>query len=273
MADQEKATAAAPATAKGAKGKSKPRSPSYPGLTLETAIEKAKTIHGHEGRNEAAESVILGHLGYKSKSGPAIGTMAALKAFGLVVTGRGTNSHKLSDLAIRIVLDEREDETERMAAIQQAALNPPMHKVLWEKYGSELPSSDQSLIYFLKFEKEFTDTGAKAFITLYRATLIFAGLVGNGRLTPPGQDESQAEERQPMATSPPPPVRQTPPLPPPTGMREVALPIAGVAWPSIKVPFPMSEDAWNQMLDLLKAMKAGLVMPVGTPPKDESKAD
>ena len=258
------ASTAKPATAPDAKGKSKPRSPSYPGLTLEVAIQKARTIHEREGRNEAAESVILGDLGYKSKSGPAIVALAAVKAFGLLIPGKGANTLKLSDLATRIILDRREDETERRVAIQQAALNPAMHKALWEKYGGDLPS-DANVIYFLRMERAFTEPGAKAFIGLYRATLAFAGLVGGGRLSQPARDEDRTEEGD-MST--PLPATGKPPTtpPPPPGVREVALPIAGTAWPSIRAAFPLSEAAWEDMLRVLQAMKSGLVAP---PTKDE----
>lgn len=47
--------------------------------------------------------------------------------------------------------------------------------------------------------------------------------------------------------------------PPPAGIREVPIPIAGGSWPLIRAAFPLSETAWNQMLEVLQAMKAGLV--------------
>jgi hypothetical protein len=270
MADQQK-TAAPAAAPMEARGKSKPRSPSYPSLTLEASIRRARAILQLEGRNEATEAVIFSDWGYKSKSGPAIGTLAAVKAFGLLVPGRVANTYRLSELALRIILDEREDDTERRTAIQTAAINPPMHKVLWEKYGAALPS-DSNMAYFLRVERQFTDPGAKQFIDLYKATLAFAGLVGDGKLTPPGRDESQVEERQFMATPPLPSGRTSLPSTSPTsGTREIPIPIPGTFWPSIKAAFPMTEEAWKQMLDVLNAMKPGLVM--AEPPKDEPKAD
>src|SRR5207249_11431587 len=66
------------------KNKSKPRSPSYPGINLEEAIERAKIIYERERRHETAENTILEHWGYKPKSGAGIMTLAALKAFGLL---------------------------------------------------------------------------------------------------------------------------------------------------------------------------------------------
>ena len=50
---------------------------------------------------------------------------------------------------------------------------------------------------------------------------------------------------------------------PPSGgqIREVPIPIAGIAWPMLKAAFPLSEDAWKQMIDVLTAMKPGLVEP------------
>ncbi len=42
-------------------------------------------------------------------------------------------------------------------------------------------------------------------------------------------------------------------------VREVPIPIQGTAWPALKAAFPLSEEAWAQMLAVLAAMKPGLV--------------
>jgi hypothetical protein len=42
-------------------------------------------------------------------------------------------------------------------------------------------------------------------------------------------------------------------------VREVPIPIQGSAWPALKAAFPMTEEAWTQMISVLNAMKPGLV--------------
>ena len=44
-------------------------------------------------------------------------------------------------------------------------------------------------------------------------------------------------------------------------LREVPIPIQGSAWPLLKAAFPLTEDAWTQMIMVLNAMKQGLVEP------------
>ena len=57
---------------------------------------------------------------------------------------------------------------------------------------------------------------------------------------------------------------ETPPaLPKPgdTAKREsrvVQLPISATEWAALQAPFPLTEDEWNQMSDVLKAMKPAL---------------
>ena len=45
-----------------------------------------------------------------------------------------------------------------------------------------------------------------------------------------------------------------------TAIKHVPIPIAGAQWPTLVADFPMTEQAWESMLALLKAMKPGLVM-------------
>jgi hypothetical protein len=42
-------------------------------------------------------------------------------------------------------------------------------------------------------------------------------------------------------------------------VREVPIPIQGSAWPALRAAFPMTEEAWTQMIAVLNAMKPGLV--------------
>lgn len=44
-------------------------------------------------------------------------------------------------------------------------------------------------------------------------------------------------------------------------LREVPIPIQGSAWPLLRAAFPLTEDAWTQMIMVLNAMKPGLVEP------------
>ncbi len=247
-----------------AKGTPKPRSPSYPGIDLEDAIQKAQVVWDNEKRHEAPEETILEHWKYSPKSGPGLVAAAALKAFGLLEVNKASGYLKLTDLAVSILLDEREDGSNRSAAIRGAALNPPIHKAMWEQYRAELPS-DSTLRYFLRMEKHFTDAGADLFIAQYKKTLEFARL-GEHDSTSGAREDEPPEEETPMTTPEPQATERKEsrvllPQPTPGAVREVPIPIPGTSWPTIKASFPLSVEAWDQMLEVLKVMKAGLVKP------------
>lgn len=236
------------------------RSPNYPGIPIGKALERAGLVYEKIGRHDAPVEAIVSHWNYKPKTGPSLVTIGALKAYGLFETGSNSGRLKLTDLALRIIQDKREDSLERVQAIREAALKPAIHQSVWQKFGANLPS-EPDLKYYLLREKAFTEGGVDLFIAQYKATLAFANLAENGTVLGAQDDEAPEEETQKMnhGLAPKPPAAIQPVLPP--GTREIPIPIPGTAWPSLKAAFPMSEEAWESMLQVLRAMKPGLVKP------------
>ena len=159
------------------KGTKASRSPSYPGISLEEALARARVLYGKEKEYAAPIDTILDHWEYKPKSGPGLVCLAALKKFGLL-TDEGSGSDrqgKLTGFALDIILDDREDGKEREKRIREAGLLPEIHKQLLEKYNGELPS-DQTLRYHLMRNKGFTENGAIEFIREFKQTIKFAKL-------------------------------------------------------------------------------------------------
>ena len=154
------------------------RSPSYPYLDLPGALEKAAALWHAEGRHATSVSVAMQHWGYKEESSTGYSCVAALKKFGLVDhEGMGeTRQMRLSDLALRILLDADPQSVERRAALREAALGPRIHAELWERYGNDLPS-DQSLKRFLVLERSFNEASVDELLAEYKATMAYAGLV------------------------------------------------------------------------------------------------
>ncbi len=110
----------------------------------------------------------------------------------------GDSLVKLSGRALRIVLDERGGSEERERLLQQAALMPPIHARLWERYGAELPSA-QTLRLWLILDEGFNENSVDDFLTEYRETLEYARLLRTG----PAREEPR-EERPAAAPAPPP---------------------------------------------------------------------
>jgi hypothetical protein len=170
------------------------RSPSFPFIGLREALDRARTFYEAEQRNAARPETAAAHWGYSAKSSGGKQTLAALRAFGLV---DGDSLVKLSGRALRILLDEREGSEERLRLVQQAALMPPVHARLWERYGAELPSL-QTLRLSLILDEGFNENSVDDFLTEYRETLEYARL-----LTGPAREEKETRAERP-ATPPPP---------------------------------------------------------------------
>lgn len=233
------------------------RSPSYPAIGLAAAIDRASDLYEVEGRSPTPVGVAVQHWGYAIKSSGGLQTVAALKKFGLLGDEGSGEARKVSltDLALDIILDEREGSSERRAAIQQAALSPPIHRQLWDRHGAALPS-DRNLRYELTRELHFGEAAADELIREFRQTLDFAGL-GKG-------DVADTLSDSPPDKSENPPVNQPPAAPPrqqaPAG--EIAIPVllkAGQAQVKLQGTFPVTEAEWDRMLALLEAHRPGLV--------------
>lgn len=154
------------------------RSPAYPYIPLGRAIERIDQIRAAG----AARTAMPPETFYKiwelgSQSSGARQTMAALNHFGLVeYIGRGEDRKvKLSDLALRIVLDKQPISPERSAAIKEAATNPPIHKELFGRFGSLLPA-DVVLETYLTRDRGFNEGAAQTLVGEYKDTLAYAEL-------------------------------------------------------------------------------------------------
>ena len=155
-----------------AESKKKVRSPSFPFIGLREALDRARAFYEAEQRNAARPETAAAHWGYSPKSSGGKQTIAALRAFGLL---EGDSLVKLSGRALRIVLDERGGSEERERLLQQAALMPPIHARLWERYGAELPSA-QTLRLWLILDEGFNENSVDDFLTEYKETLELAKL-------------------------------------------------------------------------------------------------
>jgi hypothetical protein len=171
------------------------RSPSFPFIGLREAEARARVLYQAERRNAVRPEVAATHWGYSAKSSGAMQTIGALRAYGLL-TGEGMV--RLTEPAVRLLLDDP-GSPERSALLRTAALAPPVHARLWERYGADLPS-DKSLRSFLVMELGFNEGSVELCLRNYRETLAFAGLVSGGleeEMTSPSP--APAPERPPSS--------------------------------------------------------------------------
>ncbi|MER9351205.1 hypothetical protein [Mesorhizobium sp. M7A.F.Ca.US.010.02.1.1] len=155
------------------------RSPSYPAISVQKAVEKTKALYEREGEYAAPIESAATAWGYSSKSSGGRQILATLGYYGLIeVQGEGdTRKVKVSEIARRILLDQREDDTEKKVLVRRVALNPTAHKAIFEKYPTGL-ASDGSLIHFLVFDLHFNRDAANELLAEFKETAQYIGLYG-----------------------------------------------------------------------------------------------
>lgn len=159
------------------------RSPKFPFIDLETAINRARVFYNNERRQSAAVPIAVDHWGYKPKTSGGLQTIGALKGYGLLEDEGSKDARrvKLTQRALQILLDEREDSSERRKIIKEAALSPALFKELWEKWKDGLPS-EGNMRHFLIFDKDFNENTAGDFIRVFTNTVRYAGLDGSDNI-------------------------------------------------------------------------------------------
>lgn len=143
----------------------KSRSPQYPIVSLQEAINKARLVWEKDYQSELPREVIAEHMGYKSLNGKSLGILSTVGKYGLL-EGRGDQT-KVSDLAVQIFAHDK-GEAERADAIQKAAAEPVLFKDIAEKFGSHSPS-DQALKSYL-ITRGFTLSATDSVIRSFRDT-------------------------------------------------------------------------------------------------------
>ena len=168
------------------------RSPEHPFINLEVALKRAKQFYDIEARNAASVNVAVKHWEYEPKSSGGLQTAATLISFGLM-KDEGTGAKRklqLTQLALRILLDQRPDSAERAALIKQVALTPKIHKQLWARWGATMPS-DAEVRHTLTvdWEPPFNDKSVDGFIKEYKDTIAFAKLNESYQVSAPINEE------------------------------------------------------------------------------------
>jgi hypothetical protein len=246
------------------------RSPSYPGVSLRVAVDRAQQLYKAENRYATPVPAAMAVWGYTNPGGGTAGvTLAALKKFGLLIEEKVAEKRvvRLSELALEIILSP---EPER--AIRQAALLPQLHREMWEKYGNNLPS-DQNLRWQL-IQRGFTEAGANDFLKVYRDTVAFARLETGVIETPQdtttesfaNPDEAPVVPERQVVNGP---YAQVPQLgadrrggePGPPQVHGLRMPfrLAGGEVVYLEGEFPITAPAFENLLQILAVMRPGLV--------------
>ncbi len=147
------------------------KSPNYPSIGLDDALDKIHVIYAKEGTNGVDADAIAKSLGFTGiTSGHASGMVSSLKKYNLLENIPKTDRWKLSHTAIDLITLDAGDEP-RLTALQTAALAPPLFKSLHDDYQWSLPSDNALTNDLLK--RKFSTKGAQAAISAIKKTWEF----------------------------------------------------------------------------------------------------
>jgi hypothetical protein len=111
---------------------SKPiHSPSYPALSLETSVKHVAKIEAAYRKSAVDRGDAVKLLGYRSLSGPANKTLAALASYGLVERA-GKGMMRVTPLAVSIL--HPISNAEKHEALRGAAMEPPLFREIREQF-------------------------------------------------------------------------------------------------------------------------------------------
>ncbi len=156
----------------------KHRSPNYPFIGLEAAIERASALQKIAGVHPVRVTTAWETWEYKKGSGNQI--VAALDAYGLIeVEGIADRRQIKLTTEARKILSNHSDTPK---LLKDAALKPDLHREIWEHFDSVLPPNDRVIREYLEFERNFNPNYVDKFIEQFRATLAFANVTESDKL-------------------------------------------------------------------------------------------
>jgi len=257
----------------------KHRSPSFPSINLEKALERAQRLWDIAGKHPAPLESAMKSWGYAPRSSGGLQTIGAMKQYGLLEDkgSRAARQLILTKAAQELlVYGTDKDSTEWRERARDAALRPKIHRLLWDKYEGSLPD-DSIMLPFLKLDLGFSDDAASGMLKGLRATLAFAKVAEGGDTV--SEDEQDTDEFgdgngsgsakdfdlmtsvfAPTAPNPEAP-SGTSEAPKAQKQRAVQVTYSPTAWALVQAPFPLSETDWEAMMRVLEGMKPGLVQP------------
>ena len=150
------------------------RSPSYPALDLETAVDKVREAQSAYSTVAVDREALAKSIGYSSLSGAALQALAALTSYGLL-EGRGKGEAGVTELAMQVLFAESKEEYAQAA--RRAALSPPVFAQITEKFENHLPHKDGVVSFLCR--SGFTEKAAKIAARAYVNSMNYVASLGD----------------------------------------------------------------------------------------------
>jgi hypothetical protein len=145
------------------------KSPNYPQIALGEALKAVRAAFDKDGRNKLSRSALAKHMGHDSLSGPALGKIGALRAYGLV-EGAGDEMRITEDAVTAMMAPE--GAPDRAAALSLLAARPKLFQEIRKDFPT-LPSADNLQFWLVK--RKFSSDAAKTAAKSYLGTMRLAG--------------------------------------------------------------------------------------------------
>ena len=244
------------------------RSPNYPSINLQEAVHVVETLYQGStqnrgvGRGEFTPQDAARVWSYSSTSGPVKNRLGALRQYDMLEGKKGGNP-KLSNGALTLILRDP-GAREYQEALKAAALSP---EIFGELHRNMPDAADDALRQHLIVERNFTGDGANRLIAIFRASMAYARIHEYDNTA--AQDQYDDQEREDEMVSNVQPPGASPRSDP--GTRAVTIPLPGTSWATLQAPFPMSTTTWDQMMNMLNALKPGLTSDEPEPPDGDDE--
>ncbi len=178
------------------------RSPNFPKMPLEQAIETVSRMHKKAGKSKVQPAVAAAAIGYGGINGAALTTIGALSQYGLIDREK-TGELSVSQLALRVI--HPVNEAQSVSSLREASLRP---KVYSELFTGGFQHCDENLIANHLIQLEFTPDGAKKAAAVFKANVDYAKLRdGDVKLDSEpdiSQDSTSAVTPAPLISAAPP---------------------------------------------------------------------
>jgi hypothetical protein len=171
------------------------RSPNYPNYDLAGAIDLIEKVYTKDGRNKLSRATLAAHLGHESLSGPALGKIGALRAYGLI-DGVG-DELRVSDDAIS-ALKAPPASSARKEALSRLALKPALFQMIRREY--ETRPSKENLVFWL-IKQGFSESAAEIAARSYLSTMDYADNLGGDSGEKNASEERSAPYQAAHSTS------------------------------------------------------------------------
>lgn len=168
------------------------RSPGYPALSLEQAIDMVGKLHKVNRTNVISRETAARDLGYSGLTGRSLTVLAALAQYGLVEKA-GKGDLKVTRRSVEIL--HPIEDAHRAEAIVEAAETPGLFRDLRERFSDGVPSENALRSYLI--QQGFNDVAIGPALSAFLETNAFAEKTKESGRTGSSASEPEESRSQP----------------------------------------------------------------------------